>query len=300
MRPITVFIYILALFVTSCGNNSAIDQIESYVPPTSTPPVLEYTPTTYQPSATPTSPPIIAVVPTSIPATIPAQTVVSTTTQETTSTHTPSPVPAATSTPVTTATPTPVPTATATPEPTVTPTPTSTPIPTLEDYHNTQNVRWLSWAHPSMADRILGFGWVQDGLTDNEKTLIDTLVLIGVADIEHLVLVIELPFLETSETLDLLVADSMYWLAKDGLLDEVFAHPKVQEGSEPSWEVFVIAAKTIIDKSSDKIARLLDAAYVESEATETAYTSEVKVDIVRHRGVEARNYRARIQCHIES
>ena len=73
----------------------------------------------------------------------------------------------------------------------------------------------------------------------------------------------------------------MYWLSEVELLDEVLEHPKVRWGSEPSWEVFVVAADTIKDVTSTKVAQLLDAAYVQSGAFETVYTPEVKVDIVR-------------------
>ncbi len=90
-----------------------------------------------------------------------------------------------------------------------------------------------------------------------------------------------MPFLETVETLDLLVAQAMYWLSEDELLDEVLEHPKVRWGSESSWEVLVVAADTVMDVTSAKVTRLLDAAYVESGTVETTHTPEVKVDIVR-------------------
>ena len=170
----------------------------AYIPTTipATIPAPTVVPTaTQEPSATPTPSPLPTAKPEPTATATPIPT--ETPTSAPTATATPSPVPTATATPVPTSTPTPVPTATATPspdptatatpiptatatpEPTATPIPTATPVPTLADYHNTQNTRWLSRAHPAEANRILSFSWAIDGLSDAEKRLVDELIYPG-------------------------------------------------------------------------------------------------------------------------
>ena len=109
-------------------------------------------------------------------------------------TDTPTPVPTLTPTPVPTDTPTPVPTLTPTPVPTDTPTPTpeptATPTPapssTLASLYETRNTRWLVWAHPTVARQIQDLTWVADGLSDLERSAVDELIYMAVAEIANL------------------------------------------------------------------------------------------------------------------
>ena len=129
------------------------------------------------PTATPTATPQSTATPTSSPMTTPAATPIST--------PTPTPIPVPTATPAPTPTPTPVPTAIPTPTPTPSPTPTPAP-PTLLSTYDTKNTRWLVRNYPTLARQIQMLAWVQDGLSDLERSAVDELLWIAVEDVANL------------------------------------------------------------------------------------------------------------------
>ena len=102
------------------------------------------------------------------------------------------PTPAPTATPRPTQTPLPA----ATPQPTNTPVPTATPRPNLSALHNTQNTRWLTRNYPALAQQIETFSWVQDGLSDLERSTIDELLYMGAGEIVSLEAVLRLPWVQ--------------------------------------------------------------------------------------------------------
>ena len=257
-------IFVLVLSLTSCGDASAIDQIERYVPPTSTP-------TVYQQSVTPTptpqhiasvlpSPSVVAVVPTAIPTSISAPSVVPTFTQEPSISSVTSPVP------------------TATLEPTHTPEASTTSEPSLAGYDEIGNGEWISWAHPAETRRILSFPWASDGLSDFEKRLVNVLVNTAVADIEYLKAILELPFLESLETHDLHAANALRDLVRNEALAKVLSHRRLLEADEETWAAMVVAAGIT---EPQNVTHLLDTATVESGAAPTHLTDDMRVSIIR-------------------
>ena len=90
------------------------------------------------------------------------------------------------------------------PSPTATATETATPVPvvTLASLHETQNTRWLVRNHPSLARQIHALSWVEDGLSDLERSAVDELLYMAVEDVTNLEAVLQLPWVQddVSET----------------------------------------------------------------------------------------------------
>ena len=83
---------------------------------------------------------------------------------------------------------TPPSTSTLTPTPTPTPPPTPTPVPvvTLASLYETQNTRWLVRNYPALARQIQTLAWVQDGLSDLERSTVDELLWMAAEDVANL------------------------------------------------------------------------------------------------------------------
>ena len=112
---------------------------------------------------------------------------------------TPTPTPEATPTPSPTSPPALTPTPSPTPEATATPTPTTAPTPVpvvLSSIHYTNNVRWLERNYPALARQIQELSWVQDGLSDLERSAVDELLYMAVEDVSNLGTVLDLRWVE--------------------------------------------------------------------------------------------------------
>ena len=155
VRPLAIAALIIAFaaLVSACGDSSA---------PAATP--LAVAP----PTATPSPVPPTATA-TPLPTPTPSPTA--------TATNTPTATPTATNTPTATAThtPAPTPTFTATPAPTAThtATPTATPVPPGAVVQPFRNGGWLIENKPDLADAIGAFGWVADGVSDDEREALE-------------------------------------------------------------------------------------------------------------------------------
>ena len=155
VRPLAIAALIIAFaaLVVACGDSSA---------PAATPFAVA------PPTATPSPVPPTATA-TALPTPTPSPTA--------TATHTPTATPTATHTPTATATqtPAPTPTFTATPAPTAThtSTPTATPVPPGAVVQPFRNGGWLIENKPDLADAIGAFGWVADGVSDDEREALE-------------------------------------------------------------------------------------------------------------------------------
>lgn len=222
-----------------------------------------------------TNAPAVMATPSLTPTRTPSPTPTNTPVPTATPTHTPTPTP--TNTPVPTATPTPTPT----PTPTNTPTPSPTPEPNLADFYNTTNTKWLSRTYPALAHRILAFSWAQDGLSPSEKEIIDSLLYLGVHDIEQLKRVVEMPFLLSLDSTTILAVRSMRKLAQEGLMTEVLNHPQVVSSPEDTWTILIVAAGSLYRTTPGEIDRFLDSAWIEEGVVHTEYIPQLQVSIVR-------------------
>ena len=122
---------------------------------------------------------------------------------------------------------------------------------------------------------------MQDGLTDEEKLLIDDLLYLGIKNLSQLETVVGLPFLVSPSTSGFLAAQAIWELAHADLLQEVLDHPAVQESSEDEWPILVIAAATIVNPTQDKIHQLLDTARVQQRESSTEHSPMMLVSVVR-------------------
>ena len=223
------------------------------------------------------------------------------------------PTPAPTVTPRPTQTPLPA----ATPQPTNTPVPTATPRPNLSALHNTQNTRWLTRNYPALAQQIETFSWVQDGLSDLERSTIDDLLYMGAGEIVSLEAVlrlpwvqdaiskveyeiidrlggldyyntqaasaiIQMPFLIYPDTTDVLALRAMNSLAAEGVLSTLTDHPLYQDGITED-ETTLIAAVGTLDRAPEEIQRVLESgvAAIETVASGTELTPDLNISIVR-------------------
>ena len=74
---------------------------------------------------------------------------------------------------------------------------TSTPaVPDLSSTYDTKNTRWLERNHPALAGQIQDFAWVQDGLSDLERSTIDELIYMAVEDVANLEAALQLPWVQ--------------------------------------------------------------------------------------------------------
>ena len=237
----------------------------------------------------------------------------------------PTQTPPPTSTPMPTPTPTPEPTPTPTPtpmpEPTPTPMPEATPAPvpavTLASLHATQNTRWLVRNYPALATQIQNFVWVQDGLSDLERSTIDELLYVGAGEIANLDAVlglswlqdaisetefdiiewlenvafydpqatnrlIEMPFLESPDTTDVLALRGMANLGYGRTLAAVTESAIFQEGITDA-QTTLIASVGTLDHAPDEIRRVLNpgVAAIETVQLGTNLTPGLKISIVR-------------------
>ena len=187
-------------------------------------------------------------------------------------TDTPTPVPTPTSVP--TDTPTPVPTLTPTSVPTDTPTPTPTPVVTLASLYETRNTRWLVWAHPTVARQIQDLTWVADGLSDLERSAVDELIYMAVAEIANLEAVLTLAWVQDG------ISDTEYEaLDRLGALDyrntetlsAVLTLPWVQDGiGDADYEA--VDALAVLDyRSPASTPLVLTKPWVQDGVSETEY-----------------------------
>ena len=155
--------------------------------------------------------------------------------------------------------------------------PTSSP---LQGY-DTHNLRWLEQYHPDLYRQIEELPWVADGLTDLEKEIIDWMLYVdsdpfAVSVLEAL---IPMPFLQASDSTDLLALHSMEWLSYAGAITPLLEHAAFLDGISEDETVLVVAAGSIYDEDPFEISRMLHPGYatVEAGSSETG----VQLSIVR-------------------
>lgn len=178
------------------------------------------------------------------------------------------------STPQPTSTPRPMatPGATATPHPTTAPT-----IPPITSMHNTQNARWIKQMHPLLHQKIAGLPWVKDGLDDEEKKTIDSILYTAVTNpalaegliklpwigdglhqgendaVEEFYFVahqdptvaqdlLGMPFLASNEPADLHALNGIHSIIRDGLTTSLTSSRVYQEGMTDELTPVVAAA----------------------------------------------------------
>ena len=155
--------------------------------------------------------------------------------------------------------------------------PTSSP---LQGY-DTQNLRWLEYHHPDLYRQIGELPWVADGLIDLEKEIIDYLLYVDSDpfDVSVLEALIPMPFLQASDSTDLLALRSMERLAYAGAITPLLEHAAFLDGISEDETVLVVAAGSTYDDDQFEISRMLHPGYatVEAGASETG----VQLSIVR-------------------
>lgn len=224
---------------------------------------------------------------------------------------TPTPAPTSTPTPTATATPTPVPTNT----PTTTAAPASVP-PTLASTYHTNNTRWLVRNYPDLARRIQTLSWVQDGLSDLERSAVDHLIWMAIGwplnldaalhmpwvqdditEIEYDIIdalhalefdatdvvsqLLSMPLLLSPDATDALAIRGMGYLANRGHLAALTDHAIFQDGITDDETTLIAAVGTLRD--TYEIQRILEpgVAAIETISFGTELTPHLRISIVR-------------------
>ena len=123
--------------------------------------------------------------------------------------------------------------------------------------------------------------WIQDGLTDLERSALDDLVALGVLDIEHLDIAVDLPHVQLLDATGVLVIKAMNTLSHKDVLIEVLSHPVVQSAPDDAWGGLVVAAAAIREPESGTVVSFLDDARVQAGTSQTDLTPHLQVSIVR-------------------
>lgn len=232
---------------------------------------------------------------------------------------TPRPLPTYTPYPTYTLVPTytPFPTQTVAATPTFTPYPTSTPASTptqptytprpkptatavlafrLSNLHNNENTRWLDHQLPELAEAIATLPWVEDGLTDAERTLINEISHVAVADAQVAREMISQPFLQQSyQTHDLHLVNAITSLLYEERVDDL-RHTEIwqRRSVTDSWAPAAAAVAAVA--SPNAYRNYLDERKftIGNHEVPTALNHDLRVSIIRKEGDAARSETAAI------
>ena len=132
-----------------------------------------------------------------------------------------------------------------------------------------------------MARKLQNLEWVKDGLTQKEQDTIDTLLYIGVRNIENLESIVSMPFLIDLDETDVLTGEALFRLSRQGLVTELLANPAFQGGIADSDTVLVTAAGTLSDPA--EIAKILTPGYVNIQTVDlaTQLSPELRGSVIR-------------------
>ena len=143
------------------------------------------------------------------------------------------------------------------------------------------DLSWLMHDAPALAEHMLELSWVQDGITANEGKAIEYLYRITRSDSEAAADIITMPFLKTLEIDDVLALHALSKPSHENTLDVVLEHPTLRNGITDDLTTLVTAAGTI--REAAEVRRMLNPGYADIEVlTEgTVLTSDLKISIVR-------------------
>ena len=149
--------------------------------------------------------------------------------------------------------------------------------------HNTNNVRWMSRVHPDLFQTLESKAWVQDGLTNLEKKVVDYFIhLVGSEEdtAAAATRVVAMPFMSGIDELDLLTMRGLVRASREGTVYSVLDHPNLSSGITDAHRVTVIAVTTIGD-SSKVTSRLTQSYNVSPGFSCPGVRDSVTVTVVR-------------------
>ena len=134
-------------------------------------------------------------------------------------------------------------------------------------------------------EAILSRPWIEDGLDESERKVIDLVGMIGTRDGAAADRILEMPFLETIEHADADALESLRHLAWEvpHLFRRALAHPTLQGGITDDWVEVVAVSAVVNGGHPDLLDTLLDPARVtvERRAITLPLAGETDLAIVR-------------------
>ena len=99
----------------------------------------------------------------------------------------------------------------------------------------------LAAFYPAIAGRVMGYGWVADGVTVSEHTTVESLHAIAQRDERSALSIVAMPFLQTLNPADQVATLSLRQMAfrAPGTLREVLSHPTLSSGITDDWAKIV-------------------------------------------------------------
>ena len=99
----------------------------------------------------------------------------------------------------------------------------------------------LAAVYPAVAGRVMGYGWVADGVTVSEHNTVESLHAIAQRDERSALSIVAMPFLQTLDPADQVATLSLRQMAfrSPGTLREVLSHPTLSGGITDDWAKIV-------------------------------------------------------------
>ena len=148
--------------------------------------------------------------------------------------------------------------------------------------HNTQNMRWVHSRHVDLYNAMAEKSWVEDGLTDVEKSALDYLLYIAVSESSTAAIanrVIVMPFLAAIDGTDVLVLRGLNRATAFGFAARILDHTALSSGITDAQRVLVIGASTMSPLTPSDVGGLLSNGYAGRVVTNTS--SGVQVTAAR-------------------
>ena len=153
-----------------------------------------------------------------------------------------------------------------------------------------ETVRSLAWlgdeddaSGVDITEAVAALRWFRDGINQTEHDLLLWLAYLKYESEEAAVEVVDMPFLSSIETDDVLALRSLHRLAysRDGRLDAVLTHPNVRDGITDDETTLVAATGAI--RGASEVRRILGRGNARTEVVfeKTRHTPNLKISILR-------------------
>ena len=116
--------------------------------------------------------------------------------------------------------------------------------------HDTPNVRWVEAYHRDLYNTMESKSWVQDGLTDLEKSVVDRVfnfVFFGQRGVDVANRLSKMPFLAAVDRLDLVTMRALSVAFFQKRLDSILVHSRFADGIRENERVLVIGVSVMKD-----------------------------------------------------
>ncbi len=143
----------------------------------------------------------------------------------------------------------------------------------------------LAAVYPAVAGRVIGYGWVADGVTASEHNTVESLHAIAQRDEKSAQRIVAMPFLQTLDAADQVATLSLRQMAfrAPGTLHELLSHPTLSGGITDDWAKIVALLHGVNRTNPGLIDTLLDPSRitVEQHTITLPLSGQVDLAIIR-------------------